>query len=44
LGNLVCSWVAGSVSVVASVDIAISSLGWVGVCPLSVVLRVLLLR
>ena len=28
LGSLVCSWVAGSVSVVASVDIALSSLGW----------------
>ena len=28
LGSLVCSWVAGSVSVVVSVDIALSSLGW----------------
>ena len=28
LGSLVCSWDAGSVIVVASVDRAISSLGW----------------
>ena len=28
LGSLLCSWVAGNVSVVASVDNAIASLGW----------------
>ena len=28
LGSLVCSWDVGSVSVVASVDRAISSFGW----------------
>jgi len=39
LGSLVYSWDAGSVSVVARVDRANSSLGWVGVCPHCVVLR-----
>ncbi len=40
LGNLVCFWDAGSVSVVASVDNAISSLGWGRGLSLCVVLRV----